>query len=157
MDFYSLSVLAPNGKIISMEQFRGKVVLVVNTATKCGFSDQLNGLEELHKSLKNEEFVILGFPCNQFRNQEPETNETIVSACEINFGVTFQLTELVQVNGPDTHPVFKYLKEELSGFLGPNIKWNFTKFLIDKTGKPIKRYSSLTKPQQLKKKIINLL
>jgi glutathione peroxidase len=124
-------------------------VLVINTATKCGLTPQFEGLEKLHQTYKDKGLVILGFPCNQFASQEPETNESIVEACLINHGVTFQLTEKVDVNGKNTHPVYEYLKKEKGGFLGSKIKWNFTKFLVNKEGKVLKRYSPTTTPDKI--------
>ncbi|MBT3302573.1 MAG: glutathione peroxidase [Bacteroidetes bacterium] len=157
MNIYNLEYKKPNGEIIQFSDFEGKLILIVNTATKCGLSPQFKGLEELHKKHKNNGLVIIGFPSNQFLNQEPETNETMEQSCKINFGVSFQLTEKVDVNGKNTHPVFKYLKNELGSIWGGKIKWNFTKFLIDKNGKPYKRYSPTTKPDIIDKDIINLL
>lgn len=156
-EFYNLSVRKPKGEPINMSQFEGKVVLIVNTATKCGLAPQFKGLEELHQKYKDQGLVMIGFPCNQFANQEPETNDTIVAACELNFGVTFQLTEKIHVNGENTHPIFKYLKDELGGTLGKKIKWNFTKFLITKEGKAFKRYAPTTKPAKIEKDIQKLL
>jgi len=158
MSFYDLSVKAPHGDSINMSDFKGKVVLVVNTATKCGLAPQFDGLEELHQNYKDKGLVVLGFPCNQFASQEPETNETMEETCKLNFGVTFPLTEKVDVNGDNTHPVYAYLKNELGGgLLGKKIKWNFTKFLVDPEGKPYKRYAPTTKPQKIEKDIKKLL
>ena len=157
MNIYNLEYKKPNGEIIQFSDFEGKLILIVNTATKCGLSPQFKGLEELHKKHKNNGLVIIGFPSNQFLNQEPETNETMEQSCKINFGVSFQLTEKVDVNGKNTHPVFNYLKNELGSIWGGKINWNFTKFLIDKNGKPYKRYSPTTKPDIIDKDIINLL
>lgn len=157
MNFYELSINTPQGSIINMSDYKGKVVLIVNTATKCGLAPQFDGLESLHEKYKDKGLVVLGFPCNQFANQEPETNNTVEESCRINFGVTFQLTEKIDVNGPNTHPIFAYLKNELGGFLGKKIKWNFTKFIIDKNGKPYKRYAPTTKPDKLVKDIESLL
>ena len=156
MDFYDLSVNTPAGKTINMSDYKGKAVLVVNTATKCGFTPQFDGLEELHQAYRDE-LVVLGFPCNQFGRQAPESNETVVEACRVNHGVSFQLTEKVEVNGKDTHPIFEYLKDELGGILGKNIKWNFTKFLIAPDGKPHKRYAPTTKPSKIEKDIKKVL
>jgi glutathione peroxidase len=155
--FYDLSAATPQGKQIEMSQFKGKVVLVVNTATKCGLAPQFEGLEQLHQQYKDKGLVVLGFPCNQFADQEPETNESMEQSCQLNFGVTFPLMAKCEVNGPSTHPVFKYLKSKTSGLFGNRIKWNFTKFLIDKNGKPVKRYSPITKPQSLEETILKLL
>ena len=115
MDFYDLKTKTPSGKVIEMAEFKDKAVLIVNTATKCGLAPQFDGLEKLHQTYGKDGLVVLGFPCNQFLNQEPETNKTVEEACRFNHGVTFQLTEKVDVNGSNTHPVFKYLKNELGG------------------------------------------
>lgn len=157
MEFYNLSINTPQGNVIKMSDFKGKAVLIVNTATKCGLAPQFDGLEILHQTYKEQGLVVLGFPCNQFKNQEPETNDTVEESCRINFGVTFQLTEKVDVNGPEAHPIFKYLKDDLGGFFGTKIKWNFTKFLIDKDGKPYRRYSPIKKPEKLTPDIEYLL
>lgn len=157
MEFYDLTVNTPQGKTLSMSNFKGKVLLIVNTATKCGLAPQFDGLEKLHQKYKNKGLVVLGFPCNQFLDQEPETNNTVEESCRINFGVTFQLTEKINVNGNNTHPIFKYLKKQLGGILGSTIKWNFTKFIITADGKPYKRYAPTTKPEKLEKDIEHLL
>ncbi|MFH0757549.1 MAG: glutathione peroxidase [Bacteroidota bacterium] len=157
MDFYDLKTRTPGGTELHMAELKGKAVLVVNTATKCGLAPQFKELEALHQKYKDQGLVILGFPCNQFRNQEPESNETMVQSCEINFGVTFQLTEKIHVNGKETHPVFRYLKDQLPGKLGKRIKWNFTKFLITPEGKPFKRFAPTVPPGALEKDIVALL
>lgn len=155
--FYQLTAKTPKGDTIAMQDFKDKAVLIVNTATKCGLSSQFEGLEALHQKYKDEGLVVVGFPCNQFGNQEPETNATLEQACQLNYGVTFQLTEKCDVNGSETHPIFVYLKKELGGLLGNKIKWNFTKFLIDRKGKPYKRFSPVTKPEAIEKHIKKLL
>lgn len=155
--FYQLSARTPKGVPIPMADFKGKVVLIVNTATKCGLAPQFDGLEALHQKYKDKGLVVLGFPCDQFAGQEPESNDTVEQACRLNHGVTFQLTEKCDVNGPHTQPVFKYLKHELGGFLGSKIKWNFTKFLIDKEGRPYKRYAPVAKPEAIEKDIQKLM
>lgn len=155
--FYDLKAKTPSGKEIDMADYKGKPVLIINTATKCGLTPQFEGLEKLHQQFKDEGLVTLGFPCNQFAGQEPETNETVVEACKINHGVTFQLTEKVDVNGKNTHPVFNFLKKEKGGFLFSNIKWNFTKFLVDKEGNVVKRYAPTTTPDKIEGDIKNLL
>ncbi|MBD1425694.1 glutathione peroxidase [Sphingobacterium arenae] len=155
--FFKLSASTPQGREVSMGEYEGKVVLIVNTATKCGLAPQFDGLEALHQRYKNQGLVVLGFPCDQFMGQEPETNDTVEEACRINHGVTFQLMAKSDVNGKNTNEVFKYLKSELGRFLGSRIKWNFTKFLIDRSGKPYKRYSPSTKPEKLEQDIIQLL
>jgi len=156
-DFYDFSIHTPKGELVEMSSYKGKVVLVVNTATKCGLAPQFDGLEQLHEKYKDIGLVVLGFPCDQFLNQEPETNETVVEACRINHGVTFQLFEKIDVNGKNTHPIYTYLKSELGGFPGSRIKWNFTKFLINKEGKPVKRYSPTTVPDKIEGDILKLL
>ena len=155
--FYKLQVKKPNGEIIEMKNFKGKNVLIVNTATKCGLAPQFEGLEKLHQEYKDKGLVVLGFPCNQFLNQEPETNDTVEEACRINHGVTFQLTEKIDVNGENTHHVFVYLKNKKGGFFGNKIKWNFTKFLIDANGNPIKRYAPTDTPGKIEKDILKLI
>ena len=155
--FYDLSVKTPSGKVLNMADYKGKTVLVVNTATQCGLTPQFAGLEELHQKYKDQGLVILGFPCNQFGEQEPETNENMEQVCEINHGVTFQLTEKVDVNGAGTHPVFKYLKGKLGSIFGSKNKWNFTKFLVDKNGKPVKRFAPIVKPESMEKTILKYI
>jgi len=156
-DFYSLKTKTPSGRILSMNEFEGKAVLIVNTATKCGLTPQFEGLEELHQKYKDKGLVVLGFPCDQFKNQEPETNETMKEVCKINHGVNFQLTEKVDVNGNNEHPIFTWLKNKKSGFFGKKIRWNFTKFLIDKTGKTVKRYGPTVEPTKMEKDIMKLI
>lgn len=156
-EFYQLSANDAGGQAIAMSSFRGKVILVVNTATKCGLAPQFEDLQRLHEKYKNKGLVILGFPCNQFRSQEPESNATMAETCKINFGVTFPLLEKIEVNGPHTHPVFKFLKRRLGGLFGSRIKWNFTKFLIDADGRPVRRYSPVTKPAAIEPSIQRLL
>ncbi|MDF1697515.1 MAG: glutathione peroxidase [Saprospiraceae bacterium] len=157
MDFYSHTINTSTGKEISMQDLKGKVVLIVNTATQCGLTPQFDGLEELHQKYGDQGLVIIGTPCNQFGGQEPLKNDEMAEVCRINHGVTFQLTEKIKVNGPDTHPLFGYLKSELGSILGKNIKWNFTKFLIDREGNPHKRYAPTTSPSKIEKEIQKLL
>lgn len=157
-DFYALSAQTPSGKTIAMQDYQGKVVLIVNTATKCGLSPQLEGLEKLYQKYSAQGLVVLGFPCAQFLNQEPETNATVEEACKLNFGVTFPLSKKIEVNGKNTHEVFHYLKRKLrGGIMGSGIKWNFTKFLITAEGKPFKRYAPTVKPEAMEKDIVKLL
>jgi len=148
---YEFSARTPTGQEVPLDKYAGKVLLVVNTATKCGLAPQFEGLEKLYQSYKDRGLVVLGFPCNQFAGQEPESNETMVETCKVNFGVTFPLFEKIEVNGPGTHPLFRYLKNKLGGFFGRKIKWNFTKFLVDAHGKPVRRYAPLTKPEAIEK------
>lgn len=155
--FYEYAAKDLQGKEISMDEYRGKVVLVVNTASECGFTPQFEGLEELFKKYKEEGLVILGFPCNQFGKQEPGDEKSIAEGCVVNYGVTFPMFSKVDVNGKEAHPLFKYLKKELGGLLGSKVKWNFTKFLIDRNGKPVKRFAPITKPESLEKDIKQLI
>ncbi|PWG80403.1 glutathione peroxidase [Pararcticibacter amylolyticus] len=156
-NFYQLSASTPGGQSISFDEYRGKLVLIVNTATKCGLAPQFAGLESLHQRYKDRGLVVLGFPCDQFLNQEPESNETMETSCELNFGVTFPLFAKCDVNGSSAHPVFCFLKQHLSGWFGSRIKWNFTKFLIGRDGRPVKRFSPITKPEDIEKWIVKLL
>lgn len=154
--FYNLKARSLQGKEIEMAEYKDKVVLVVNTASKCGFTPQYEGLEKLHEKYKDKGLEILGFPCNQFANQEPGGKEDI-DACLLNYGVDFQMFDKIDVNGKNADPIFKHLKKELPGTLGGRIKWNFTKFLLDKNGKPVKRFAPSTKPEKLEKDIQELL
>lgn len=155
--FYDFRATTLQGKELSMDQYRGKVVLVVNTASKCGFTPQYEGLQKLYETYKDQGLEILGFPCNQFGKQEPGTAEEIGEFCRINYGVTFQMFAKIDVNGENAHPLYVYLKDQLHGMMGKNIKWNFTKFLIDRDGRPYKRYPSSTKPEKLVPDIEKLL
>jgi glutathione peroxidase len=155
--FYDLYARTPQGREFPMSDFKGKAVLIVNTATRCGLAPQFRGLEALHQKYRDRGLAIMGFPSNQFLNQEPETNANMEQSCQVKFGVTFQLTEKILVNGPDTHPIFRYLKDHLRGKLGKRIKWNFTKFLITPEGKPYKRYAPTCKPASLEEDIISIL
>lgn len=157
MTFYEQEINTPSGEKIKMNDFKGKVVLIVNTATQCGLTPQFDGLEKLHQTYKDQGLVVLGAPCNQFGGQEPLSNETMSETCRINHGVTFQLTEKIDVNGSNTHSLFIYLKRKLGSWLGSKIKWNFTKFLIDQNGKPFKRFAPTTKPETIEKYIQELL
>jgi glutathione peroxidase len=147
--FYDFKAKSLGGKEISMEEFKGKTVLVVNTASKCGFTPQFAGLEELYTKYSDKGLVILGFPCNQFANQEPGDEKSIAEGCLLNYGVTFPMFSKIDVNGPDAHPLYKYLKSALPGFLSNRISWNFTKFLIDREGKPVKRFAPATEPGKI--------
>ncbi|WP_321286710.1 glutathione peroxidase [uncultured Sunxiuqinia sp.] len=156
-NFYEFKATSLEGKEIDFSTYEGKVILVVNTASKCGFTPQYEGLEKLHKKYKKQGLVILGFPCNQFGNQEPGTEEEIAEGCLVNYGVTFQMFKKVEVNGDQTHSVFKFLKHKLTGVLGSRIKWNFTKFLLDRSGNPVKRFAPITKPEKIEEDIKALL
>ena len=156
-EFYALSANTPQGRVVKMSDYTGKVVLVVNTATQCGLTPQFAGLEKLYQQYKDQGLVVLGFPCNQFGSQEPLSNEVMEETCLVNHGVTFPLFEKIEVNGAGTHPVFRYLKKRLGGLFGRRIKWNFTKFLVDASGRPVKRYSPVTKPGAIEEEIKRLL
>jgi glutathione peroxidase len=156
--FYDLAPADKTGKPFEFSQLKGKVVLIFNGASKCGFTPQYTELEELHKKYKDEGLVILNFPCQQFAKQEFDEQKKIQEFCQLNYGVSFPIMKKIDVNGPNTDPVYKYLKNEKSGLLGfKGIKWNFEKFLIDKEGKVVERYSSLTKPKSLEETIQKLL
>lgn len=158
MSIYEFSAETISGKEISLEDFAGKVVLIVNTASKCGFTPQFEGLESLYSELQDQGLVVLGFPCNQFGNQDPGSNNEIEEFCQLNYGVSFPMFSRIEVNGPKTHPLFHYLKKEAKGLLGSeSIKWNFTKFLIDQNGEVVKRYASADRPKDIKKDILALL
>ncbi|AOZ73242.1 glutathione peroxidase [Boudabousia tangfeifanii] len=155
--FYDFSAKTLAGEEIPMENFRGKVVLVVNTASKCGFTPQLAGLQELHEKYADRGLAVLGFPCNQFGNQEPGEAEEISEFCSINYGVSFQMFAKVEVNGDGAHPLWQWLREQKGGVLGNKIKWNFTKFLIDPQGEVVDRFAPTTKPESLGEQIEKLL
>jgi glutathione peroxidase len=156
-NFHQFKATSLQNKEIEMENYKGKVVLVVNTASKCGLTPQYEGLEKLYKDYKDKGLVILGFPCNQFGKQEPGGEKEIAEGCLINYGVTFPMFSKIEVNGDNAHPIYKYLKSELKGTFGNRIKWNFTKFLIDKDGTPFKRFSPTTTPDKLRSHIETLL
>ncbi len=155
---YDFSANTLSGQTASLADYRGKVLLIVNTASKCGFTPQYKGLEALHEAYKDQGLVVLGFPCNQFGAQEPGSADEIGAFCEKNYGVTFQLFEKVDVNGDNAHPLFDFLKKNAPGVLGTeSIKWNFTKFLVGKDGNVYDRYASTTAPESMKQDIEKLL
>lgn len=156
--FYSLSCLNNKSKPFLFDSLKGKVVLIVNVASGCGFTHQYSGLQKLYDTFKDKGFEIIAFPCDQFGNQEPGTNDEIEEFCSRNFKVTFQLMDKCDVNGDNEHPVWNFIKTEKPGFLGlKRIKWNFEKFLIDKQGNVVERFSSITSPESLSEKIQILL
>ncbi|MDQ7970653.1 MAG: glutathione peroxidase [Oxalicibacterium faecigallinarum] len=155
---YDFTVTALTGAPIPLAQYRGKVLLIVNTASECGFTPQYRQLQELQEQFQDRGFSVLGFPCNQFGRQEPGDADAIGSFCERNYGVTFPLFAKIDVNGNDADPLFKYLKHAAPGLLGSEgIKWNFTKFLVDTEGNVVKRYAPQTKPVELTQDIASLL
>jgi glutathione peroxidase len=154
---YDFSAVTLAGEELSLRQFEGTVLLIVNTASACGFTPQYKGLEDLHQALKPRGFAVLGFPCNQFGSQEPGDAKQIEEFCASNYSISFPLFQKIDVNGDKAHPLFKYLKTAKSGLLGASIKWNFTKFLIDRRGQVVARHAPTTKPQSLTKEIEALL
>jgi glutathione peroxidase len=157
MSLYDFSATLNDGTEKKLSDYKGKVLLVVNTASKCGFTPQYQGLEEIYERYKDCGFEVLGFPCDQFGHQEPGDDKEIQSFCELNYGVKFPLFSKIDVNGDNAHPVFKFLKSEKGGLLGDNIKWNFTKFLVDKDGNVVDRYAPQTIPVRIASDIEKLL
>ena len=150
-DFEAQSIA---GKTVALSQFKGSVMLIVNTASQCGFTPQFGGLETLHKTYGAKGLIVLGFPCNQFGAQDPGTDGAIAEFCQVNYGVSFPMMGKIDVNGPDAHPLYKWLSAEAPGLLGSkSIKWNFTKFLVGKDGQVIKRYAPTDKPADLAKDV----
>jgi glutathione peroxidase len=155
---HDFKAMTMQGKETPLADFKGKVILVVNTASKCGFTPQFKGLEKLYEKYKPEGLEILGFPCNQFGKQDPGSNEQITEFCELNYGVSFPMFEKVEVNGDEAHPLFKHLKEEAPGLLGTQaIKWNFTKFLVNRDGKVVQRFAPKDTPEKIESEIRKLL
>jgi len=156
-EFYNLKATTNSGKEFDFEQLKGKVVLIVNTASQCGFTPQYAGLQELHSKYKDQGLVVLGFPCNQFGGQEPGSDEQVAEFCQLNHGVDFQLMKKSDVNGANTNDVFKYLKSQQSTMGISMIKWNFEKFLVDRKGKVVSRWTSMRAPSALENDIQKLL
>ena len=155
---YDFDVNTISGKSVPLANYQGKVLLIVNTASKCGFTPQFSGLEKLYEELHEQGLEILGFPCNQFLKQDPGSDTEISEFCSLNYGVTFPMFSKIEVNGEHTHPLYRHLKTEAKGLLGSEkIKWNFTKFLVDRDGKVIKRYAPNTEPKDIEKDIKDLL
>ncbi|AYG00126.1 glutathione peroxidase [Lactococcus allomyrinae] len=157
MNFYDFSAIKMNGENESMADYKGKVVIVVNTASKCGFTPQFEGLEDLYETYKGQGLEILGFPCNQFAGQDPAENATINEFCQLNYGVKFTMFQKIKVNGKEAHPLYQFLKNEAKGTVGSTIKWNFTKFLIDREGNVIERFAPATEPKDMVAAIEKLL
>ncbi|KKK36333.1 glutathione peroxidase [Mesobacillus campisalis] len=154
---YDFKVKTANGSEKSLSDYEGKVLLVVNTASKCGLTPQFKGLQELYEKYRDQGLEILGFPCDQFNNQEFANIEETTQFCQANYGVSFPIFAKVDVNGVSTEPLFKFLKEQKNGLLSPRIKWNFTKFLIDKNGSVVGRYAPTTEPSKLEEELVKLL
>ena len=154
---YDLEFTNNHGELVALADFVGKPVLVVNTASKCGFTPQYEGLQKLHEEFREQGLIVLGFPCDQFAHQEPRSDQEIDEFCKVNFGVDFALSQKVNVNGKDAHPIYQFLKSHSKGLLGGGIKWNFTKFLIAPDGKSIKRYAPSTAPEDIRSDIKSLI
>ena len=155
---YDFTANALDGSSVSLRDYAGKVLLIVNTASKCSFTPQYEGLEALYEKYRDRGLAVLGFPCNQFRAQEPGTAEEIGSFCHKNYGVSFPMFEKIEVNGPGAHPLYRWLKSSAKGVLGTEvIKWNFTKFLVDRQGQVVDRFAPTTKPEDLVSKVEALL
>lgn len=153
MNIYQFSAKTINNEVISLEKYEGYVLLIVNIASECGFTPQLSSLQTLYNKFKDEGFIVLGFPCNQFANQTPGTNEAVHQFCQINYKITFPIFSKVKVKGKEAHPLFQYLTRNTKGFLTDSIKWNFTKFLVDRKGKVVERFAPQTKPERLQTNI----
>ena len=155
---YSFSAEKNNEEVLNFSEFQGKTLLIVNVASRCGYTPQYEGLEKLYQKFKDQNFLVLGFPCNQFGQQEPGSDKEIQEFCSLKFNVTFPLFKKINVNGKDAHPLYVYLKGQAKGFLGTEtIKWNFTKFLVDKNGNVVDRFASKETPENLEKIIQKIL
>ena len=155
---YSFSAKDIKGQEVSLDDYRGKVLLIVNTASKCGFTPQFEGLQSLHEELGERGFEVLGFPCNQFMNQDPGNDDAISQFCSLNYGVSFPMFAKIEVNGDGTHPLFRFLKREAKGLMGSEkVKWNFTKFLVNREGQVVRRYAQTAKPADIRADIEKLL
>lgn len=157
MSIYEIPVVKMSGQEITLNEYAGQVIVIVNTASKCGLTPQFKELETLYEQYKEQGLVILGFPCDQFMNQEFAENEEIHSFCQLNYGVTFPMFQKIKVNGKDAHPLYQYLKSVQKGIFSSEIKWNFTKFLVDREGNVVKRYSPETNPLEMVADIESLL
>jgi len=147
---YDFEAVQMNGHNMALRQLQGQVMLIVNTASACGFTPQFSGLEKIHQTYKDQGLAVLGFPCNQFGNQDPASNEVIANFCQVNYGVSFTMMQKIDVNGADAHPLYQWLCAEAPGLLGSKaIKWNFTKFLVGRDGRVLKRYASMDKPEKI--------
>ena len=154
---YEFNAKDLNGNVVDFAQFKDKVLLIVNTASKCGFTPQFEGLEKLYQSYKDQGLVVIGFPCNQFGSQDPGSNEEIGEFCQKNYGVSFLMMQKIEVNGDNEHPLYTWLKKQEGGFLTDGIKWNFTKFLVNRRGEVVDRYAPTTKPEAIEPEIVKLL
>ncbi|CAD7359955.1 MULTISPECIES: glutathione peroxidase [Staphylococcus] len=157
MHLYDIEVTKIDGTNYPLSEYKGDVLLIVNTASECGLTPQFEGLQKLYDTYHEKGFTILGFPCNQFGKQEPGSGEEAASNCQLNYGVTFPMHEKIEVNGENAHPLFNYLKSQQKGVFGDKIKWNFTKFLVDREGNVVKRFSPQKTPESITKEIENVL
>jgi glutathione peroxidase len=157
-EIYDIEVTTIDGRNLVLKEYKGKVMLIVNTASKCGFTPQYAGLEKLYRQYRDRGLVVLGFPCNQFAGQEPGDENEIASFCSLNYGVTFPMFAKIDVNGPNRHPLYRYLIGQRPGLFGSgSIKWNFTKFLVDREGRVVKRFGPAVKPEKIEADIVRLL
>lgn len=154
---FDLTARSNKGTEVALKDFKGKTLLIVNTASKCGFTPQYKGLEALYEKYKDKGLIVLGFPCDQFAHQEPAGDEAIAQFCELNYGVTFPLMSKIEVNGAGAHPVFTFLRKKTRGLFGSSVKWNFTKFLVSGDGKTVKRFAPATEPRKLEADIARVL
>lgn len=154
---YDFSAKDLSGNNVDFSDFKDKVLLIVNTASKCGFTPQFEGLEKLHQQYKDQGLVVIGFPCNQFGSQDPGSNDEIGAFCQKNYGVDFLMMEKIDVNGNNEHPLYTWLKKQEGGFLTDGIKWNFTKFLVNRQGEVVERYAPTTKSESIEADIVKLL
>jgi glutathione peroxidase len=157
MNIYDFKAIDIDGREVDFSDYKGKVLLIVNTASKCGLTPQFKELEDLYNNHKDKNFEILGFPCNQFASQDPGNSEEIKSFCLINYGVTFKMFEKIDVNGDNAHPIYKYLTSQKGGILNKAVKWNFTKFLVDSNGNVVDRFAPTTSPSKIEEDINKLL
>ncbi|MFQ3843167.1 glutathione peroxidase [Staphylococcus pseudoxylosus] len=157
MTIYDIEVQQPNGETYQLDTYKDKVMVIVNTASECGFTPQFEGLQALYEKYKDQDFIVLGFPCNQFGGQEPGSGEEATQNCKINYGVSFPMHEKIDVKGENQHPLYKFLTEAQNGLFNEKIKWNFTKFLVDKQGNVVHRFSPQKKPTQIESEIEALL
>ncbi len=157
MNIFDFEAKLLNGKTVPLTDYEGKTLIIVNTASKCGLTPQYEGLENLYQKYRGDGLVVLGFPCNQFGKQEQGDSNEIQEFCEVNYGVSFPIFSKIEVNGKAAHPLFKFLKSQKGGLFGSKIKWNFTKFVIDKEGKPLKRFSPFTPPEKMESFIKKIL
>ena len=156
VDIYNIDVKDSANSNISMSEFAGKTLLIVNVASKCGLTPQYEGLQKIYDDYKDRNFVVLGFPCNQFGKQEPHPNP-VIKEFVAGYGVTFRMMDKIKVNGPEAHPVFLFCKTQLPGFFGSFVKWNFTKFVFDRSGKPVKRFGPKDNPSKMEELLVELL